>query len=65
MRDMEFDFGDSPWQCWLSSMQPGEKLNAAQLLTFLEEETEETVEDAFAAIEEKGLLLDISALLLR
>lgn len=62
MRDMEFDFGDSPWQCWLSSMQPGEKLNAAQLLTFLEEETEETVEDAFAAIEEKGLLVDISAL---
>ena len=62
MRAMEFDFGDSPWQRWLSSRQSGEKLNAAQLLTFLEEETEETVEDAFAAIEEKGLLLDISAL---
>lgn len=62
MMEMEFDFGDAPWQRLLASRQPGEQLNAAQLLTFLEEETEEAVEDAFAAIEEKGLLLDITAL---
>ena len=62
MMEMEFDFGDAPWQRLLASRKPGEQLNAAQLLTFLEEETEEAVEDAFAAIEEKGLLLDITAL---
>lgn len=62
MMDMEFDFGDSPWETWLASKKPGDSLNAAQLLSFLEEETEEAVEDAFAAIAEKNLLLDITAL---
>ena len=37
MMEMEFDFGDAPWQRLLASRQPGEQLNAAQLLTFLED----------------------------
>lgn len=59
---IEFEFSDSPWERWLASKKTGERLNAAHLLTFLEEATEDAVEDAFAEIEAKGLLLDVSAL---
>ena len=62
MMDMDISFGDSPWEIWFSGKQPGECLSAAQLLTLLEEETEEGVEDAFAALQDRGLLLDISTL---
>ena len=62
MSDCEFSFGDSPWEVWLASRKKGERLNAAQLLTLLEDASEEAVEDAFAAMEEKGLVLDITPL---
>lgn len=62
MNDFDVSFGDSPWERWLTSRRKGDRLNAAQLLTLLEDAGEEAVEDAFAAIEEKGLMLDISLL---
>ena len=62
MMDMDISFGDSPWETWMDRKRPGDSLSAAQLLTFLEEETEEGVEDAFTALEDRGLMLDISTL---
>lgn len=62
MIDMDISFGDSPWEAWMDCKRYGDSLSAAQLLTFLEEETEEGVEDAFAALEDRGLKLDITTL---
>ena len=62
MIDMDISFGDSPWEAWMDRKRYGDSLSAAQLLTFLEEETEEGVEDAFAALEDRGLKLDVTTL---
>ena len=62
MIDMDISFGDSPWEAWMDHKRYGDSLSAAQLLTFLEEETEEGVEDAFAALEDRGLKLDVTTL---
>lgn len=62
MIDMDISFGDSPWEAWMNRKKYGDSLSAAQLLTFLEEETEEGVEDAFAALEDRGLKLDVTTL---
>ena len=62
MIDMDISFGDSPWEAWMDRKRHGDSLSAAQLLTFLEEETEEGVEDAFAALEDRGLKLDVTTL---
>ena len=62
MIDMDISFGDSPWESWMDRKRYGDSLSAAQLLTFLEEETEEGVEDAFAALEDRGLKLDVTTL---
>ena len=62
MIDMDISFGDSPWETWMNRKRYGDSLSAAQLLTFLEEETEEGVEEAFAALEDRGLKLDITTL---
>ena len=62
MIDMDISFGDSPWEAWMNRKKYGDSLSAAQLLTFLEEETEEGVEAAFAALEDRGLKLDVTTL---
>lgn len=62
MIDMDISFGDSPWEAWMNRKRYGDSLSAAQLLTFLEEETEEGVEEAFAALEDRGLKLDVTTL---
>lgn len=62
MIDMDVSFGDSPWEAWMDRKRYGDSLSAAQLLTFLEEETEEGVEEAFAALEDRGLKLDVTTL---
>ena len=65
MSDLDFSFQDSPWELYLNTKRPGETVSAAHFLTLLEEETESAVEDAFAALEERGLSLDISGLPVR
>lgn len=62
MKDLNFSFEDSPWEAYFASKRRGDPVSAARLLTLLEEETEDGVEDAFAALEEKALVLDISEL---
>ena len=62
MNKLEFSFEASPWQDWLRTKQMGDMVSAAQLLTLLEEESEEAVEDALQEIEMACMVLDISDL---
>lgn len=62
MNELDFSFGDSPWEQLLSSRQPGESVSAAHLLTLLEEEEEQAVEDAFQDLESMEIGLDVSDL---
>ncbi len=56
---MEFIFDESPWEQMVENLPAGGSLSAATLLALLEEETEEAVEMAFEALEQKKITLDI------
>lgn len=58
----DFVFNSAPWEDYLSGLNDGCMVPAAQLLTILEGESDETVEEAFALAAEKHLILDISTL---
>lgn len=60
----EFLFADelTPWETLLSSRGRGEKISGVNLLAMLEGEEEEIAEEAFALIDEKGLVLDLTGL---
>lgn len=62
MNELELTFEESPWENLLAGKAPGETVSAAHFLAVLEGESEESVEDAFASMEEKGLTLDVSDL---
>lgn len=60
MNDFEFD--ESPWEAYLDSCKNGDCISAWNLISLLEEEDDEAVEDAFQIIREKQLLLELSSL---
>lgn len=62
MMDLEFSFDTAPWEASLSQIPDGGHICAAQLLTLLEGETEESVEEALLQLELRHITLDISAL---
>ena len=62
MNDLEFSFEPAPWERWLRTKQLGDLVSAAQLLTLLEEDGEEAVEDALQEIEMASMVLDITGL---
>ena len=62
MNDLEFAFGQSPWEEYIDSLPRGGVTSAAGLLAMLEGEEEQAAEDALQAIEEKEISLDISDL---
>ena len=62
MMDLEYSFEPSPWETWLGSKSAGDTVSAAQLLTMLEPEDQQTVEDVLLEMEQSGILLDISGL---
>lgn len=62
MNDFEFSFEPAPWENWLRTKQMGDVLSAAELLTYLEEESEEAVEEAFGQIEMACMMLDLQDL---
>lgn len=59
MNELEFDFEESPWEGLLTGKAPGQAVSAAHFLTILEGESEEDLEDAFAAMAGKRLTLDV------
>ncbi len=62
MNKMDFSFEPSPWETWLRTKQMGDCVSAAELLTLLEAEEEQAVEEALQEIEMACMALDISDL---
>ena len=62
MNGLEFSFEPRPWESWLRSKQMGDSVSAAQLLTLLEEESEDVLEDALQELEMACMTLDLSQL---
>ena len=59
MNDLDVSFEDSPWEAFLRTKRAGDTVSAANLLTMLEEENEQVVEDALQALEDGGLNLNV------
>lgn len=62
MMDLEYTFEQSPWELALARLKTGETIDAVHFLALLEQEEEETVENAFLDLEEHHITLDISKL---
>lgn len=62
MNELDFTFDASPLDGYLDALQPGDSFSAVQLLTLLEGEEEDVVEDALQELEEGCVALDISGL---
>ena len=62
MTDLEFTFGESPWEEYIDSFAPGSSASASTLLTILEGEEDASLEDVLEQLEEAGVSLDISDL---
>ncbi len=59
---LDFTFEETPWQLFSRRFKRGDTVSALRLLAVLEGEDEEGVEEAFAALEEMDIRLDISDL---
>ena len=62
MNDFEFDFEETPWEQFAQQLKPNAVVSAAHVLTLLEGESEDMVEDAFLNLQELGAELDIQDL---
>lgn len=60
--DLEFSFGDSPWEQLKDTLRRGDKLSAVRFLSVLEDMDDESAEEAALELEEMGVLLDDSVL---
>lgn len=57
--NLEFEFEQSAWELALANLRRGDSLSALRFLTLLEGEEESRVEEAFEALQELGVTLDI------
>lgn len=62
MTELEFSFGDSPWEEYIDSLAPGSYASAAALLAMTEGEADTTMEEVLDRLESAGIWLDISDL---
>ncbi len=62
MNDLDFSFEAAPWEGLLEGKQPGDRISAVNLLTMMEGEEEEELEEALLELENRMLMLDISGL---
>lgn len=62
MNQWEFAFEASPWETVLDGVTVGGKLSAARFVALMEQESEESLDDALLILEQKKILLDISDL---
>ena len=62
MNDLDFSFEQSPWEAFLRTKGMGDTVSAATLLSILEGEDEQAVEDALLDLETGCMILDISGL---
>ena len=56
---MEFTFESSPWEQALENLHAGDEMNMLSLMSLLEEEDEEIVQEALDALAQKGVALSI------
>lgn len=62
MMDLEFTFDKTPWETALEELPQGGSICAVRLLTLLEEESAEVLQDVLLELEIRGIALDISNL---
>ena len=62
MNNLEFSFEPDPWDTFRMSLNQGDTVSAAQILTLLEGEDGQTLEDALQDLETACVRLDISDL---
>lgn len=62
MNDWDFTFERPEWEVAVDALRPGDSLSALRLLALLEGEDEDAVEEAFRALEEKQISLDLANL---
>ena len=62
MNDLEFSFEPDPWEVFRMSLTMGDTVSSSQLLTLLEEEDGQALEDALQDLETACVNLDISDL---
>lgn len=62
MNDLEFAFEPSPWETFRMGLNMGDTVSAARILTLLEGEDSQVLEDALQDLETACVTLDISGL---
>ena len=62
MNDLDFSFEASPWEAFLMTKGMGETISAVTLLSLMEGQDEQQLEDALQAMETGCMILDISGL---
>ena len=62
MTELEFSFGDSPWEEYIDSLAPGSYASASTLLAMAEGEADTTMEEVLDRVESAGIWLDITDL---
>ena len=62
MNELDYSFEDSPWEKYLRQLKQSDTVDAAYLLTLMEGESEDAVEDAFQMLEELTAQLDVANL---
>ena len=62
MNDLEFSFEPEPWEAFRMSLTMGDTVSASQILTLLEGEEAQALEDALGELETACVKLDISDL---
>jgi len=62
MNDLDFSFEASPWEAFLMTKGMGDTISAVTLLSMLEGEDEQQLEDALQDLETACMILDISGL---
>lgn len=60
--ELEYEFEQAPWEQALEKLQPGSTVGAAQMLTLLQEASEEEALEALDALEGKQITLDVADL---
>ena len=59
---MEFTFEDTAWERELQALEEGTEFSAVRLLTLLEDESDDALEDAFSLLQSKNIQLDLQSL---
>lgn len=60
MKELDFSFEQSPWETFLNGKKTGERVSAVHLLTMLEGEDEDTLDEVAELVDSRRLHLDLT-----